>query len=797
MAFTVTATQNGNVNNGTTLQVKVLTGAIEVGGASATSANISTSPDDTSVTPNATNSLICFGLVNCTGANAFTLASNNTAWDNNVDATSGYTGLAGFYSGAVSGGTPVTVGATLPTGQNTGYAIYEVEPSSGSTPAVDASSPAGVNSTTSSAVTAAFTPPGGSVLVAIVAANGTGGAGNTDIVMSDTSGMHLTWTKRAGLTGASNGGVWVFTAFVPGILAPSPVPWITPLSSRFGPAIPFAQPNLLISPPAAAAAAPFVPQPQQPPVPQRPGPHRGRLGKLGACAAGILAVTTLSPQPSAVPPSRPQPVIAHPAPHRAAVKGRLAPPQLPFTTAKLPPTAISPRPPHRASWQQLPAKTTLSPQPSIVFPMPQPVPVRRPGPHRVLWKGIAGPAPAVVVATPAAPSRPQPTVNRPPAPHRAIWRAASAPAQPSYLTAKLPPTAVARTRPHRAFAGGILAKTTLSAQPSSVPPPQWRQPSAPRPPHRGTWRVIAGPPPPVVVVAAVPPARPQPTVNRPPAPHRGTGKGILAVTTLSPQPSFVPAPHWQAQPRNRPAHRAVTRVLAASPAPLSPPARPQPTVNRPPAPHRVIWRVITAPAPAVVVVTGVPPSRPQPPVYRPIPQHRAIVRIVAGPAPPPVTPGVAAPAKPAPVTNRPPAPHRAVTRRILGTAPLSYLTAKLPPTAVAKAAPHRAVSRWLAAKTTLSAQPARVPAPHYPPVIQHLPPHRATWRQQVISNTGIGIEPGGGFTVVTDPRDGTHAVTGNPPGAGVTDPRDALHAVAGAVPGAGVTDPRDAPHTVS
>ncbi len=265
MAMTVTATQSGQVSNGTTLQVKVLTGAIEAGGASVSASNLSTSPPDAAITPNATNSLICFAIVNTTGANAWTLAANNTAWDNNVDSTSGYSGLAGFYSGAVTSGTPVTAGASGPTAQNTGYGIYEVKPSSGSTPAVDASSPAGVNSTGTTAQTASFNPPGGSVLVVMVAANGLGGAGSTDFTITDTSGLGLTWVFRAGVPRATtNGDVAIFTATVPAAAAGGPLPWQFSPNAGSRPGVPDRTPWIPFEP--------FPEQLEQPPSGQNPPP---------------------------------------------------------------------------------------------------------------------------------------------------------------------------------------------------------------------------------------------------------------------------------------------------------------------------------------------------------------------------------------------------------------------------------------------------------------------------------------------------------------------------------------------
>src|SRR5262249_1941706 len=125
---------------------------------------------------------------------------------------------------------------------------------------------------------------------------------------------------------------------------------------------------------AAAPAAPAEQLLPSPPPAPRPA-HRARMGALGACAAGILAATTLSPQPSAAPPSRPEPPIQPLAPPRALWRARAAPPAASYLTAKLPPTAVSPRPPHRGTGKGILAATTLSPQPAIVFPLPQPVPI--------------------------------------------------------------------------------------------------------------------------------------------------------------------------------------------------------------------------------------------------------------------------------------------------------------------------------------------------------------------------------------------------------------------------------------
>ena len=303
--------------------------------------------------------------------------------------------------------------------------------------------------------------------------------------------------------------------------------------------------------PAAAAAARQALIPQQP----RRTSLRARVG-CSAVAAGILAAAPVTQAPAPRVPSRPPPVVQHVAPHRAIPVGR-----------------------------GIAAKTTFSPQPSSVPPpawRPQP---RYVPPHRATWRAVNGRAPAVVTVTAVPPARPAPVTNRPPPPHRALVRGILVPAPQPQVTAKLPPTAVSRRPQHRAIpvADGIAAPANLSPQPSRVPPPAWRQPNAPRPAHRGTWRAISGPAPGVVAVTAVPPARPAPTVNRPPPPHRAITRAVLAKTTLSAQPTRVNGPLWRQPNAPRPAHRLIWRQIAG-PAPPPPPfqvARSTPTVTDP------------------------------------------------------------------------------------------------------------------------------------------------------------------------------------------------------------------------
>lgn len=217
MALTVTVAPGASDFNLTVL-VQVLTGAAEAGGTSAQ--NGGATPAESSVTPNFSNSWIA-ACAKSTGATNYTPATNNTSLV--TPGTNNGPYYYGWYSGTVTAGTPVTAGA-----DNTitadAWAIYEVPPSAGSTPSLDASSPALVsNGGTGSVTTASFTPPPGSVLVALSTC-GLPGASDTSTI-SDTAG--LTWTKRATFVnnGVAVATVWTATVPIPpgpGTLQPGP-----------------------------------------------------------------------------------------------------------------------------------------------------------------------------------------------------------------------------------------------------------------------------------------------------------------------------------------------------------------------------------------------------------------------------------------------------------------------------------------------------------------------------------------------------------------------------------------------
>src|SRR5579871_348923 len=111
-SYTVTASNSGG--NGINLQVEVLTGAAETGGAAAHTAN--TGVSTVSITPSFSSSYIAWAAQNGQTATAFTAAANNAMLANVQDATDGFSAGPGHYTGTVTSGTPVTAGASTPSG---------------------------------------------------------------------------------------------------------------------------------------------------------------------------------------------------------------------------------------------------------------------------------------------------------------------------------------------------------------------------------------------------------------------------------------------------------------------------------------------------------------------------------------------------------------------------------------------------------------------------------------------------------------------------------------------------------
>ena len=146
------------------------------------------------------------------GDGSFTAEAGTTLFDNVTDSVNGNLyGTCRTTSATVTPGS-VTVGASGPSDTGANAALLEVL-ASGGTLTEDGSSPASISTTGAETVTtASFTPPPGSLLVAMVGTDGTSSAA-VSMTVTDSSG--LTWTARAEADAAFYGYAGVWTAQVP------------------------------------------------------------------------------------------------------------------------------------------------------------------------------------------------------------------------------------------------------------------------------------------------------------------------------------------------------------------------------------------------------------------------------------------------------------------------------------------------------------------------------------------------------------------------------------------------------
>lgn len=206
MAGTVTATASGGGSaNGTGIDVRVLNNAASTqNGATAGSVTVTTPQQ--SITPNASGSWV-YGALNQAGSGTFT-PNGSTTFKLNASDTTDNDKLGTFRTTATTtGGTPVTAGATAPTSTAGLTAIALAEILAAGSMNEDASTPAAVNTTTKIASTASFSPPAGSLLVAIVSADYSG-SGTVTMTITDTFGG-LTWTPLIQEATAGYAGVWI------------------------------------------------------------------------------------------------------------------------------------------------------------------------------------------------------------------------------------------------------------------------------------------------------------------------------------------------------------------------------------------------------------------------------------------------------------------------------------------------------------------------------------------------------------------------------------------------------------
>ena len=220
MAMTVTATQGGATANGIFSRVFVLTQAADLAsqtGAAVNFAFVSTQTWTRSITTTQTGSRV-YGAAAHGSTVTDAAAALTTLVDSQADSGNSWQYVT-FKATSLTG-TPgaTTLGFTFsPTGSSGPFAMFEVK--TGGTLTEDASAPAPVWLTNAITVTSAsFTPPAGSLLVALVASNG--GATVTTMTVSDTGGPGG-WVEKSvnNPSGNDYAGVWVAQTAAGGVTA--------------------------------------------------------------------------------------------------------------------------------------------------------------------------------------------------------------------------------------------------------------------------------------------------------------------------------------------------------------------------------------------------------------------------------------------------------------------------------------------------------------------------------------------------------------------------------------------------
>lgn len=221
--MTVSATASGSqAAAGVALTLRVLTGAATTQ-AGVTAHNEALSTPVMSLTPAKTGSVIYGAMTNGAIAAPFTARDAATTFFQNIgDTTTAESYLTFRGTATAVAGTAVTLGASgpAPVSQLLGV-LAELQPATGQSIAEDPSSPPSVFADALTATTAGFSPPGGSVLVALVSAN-YGSAGTPTVTMTVSDSTGLTWTQLIGNSGA--GGQNLCSVWVAGAGTGSPPP---------------------------------------------------------------------------------------------------------------------------------------------------------------------------------------------------------------------------------------------------------------------------------------------------------------------------------------------------------------------------------------------------------------------------------------------------------------------------------------------------------------------------------------------------------------------------------------------
>jgi hypothetical protein len=289
VAYQVTATEGANSVNGVLLRVKVLTGAAAAAAQTGATkiADTGTTPFyDQSITTTVTGSVVYGAMADGNTAFSMTADARTTLLDNFADNTQGCQYSTWRATSATGSPGATTLGATSPGGGEHGtYAAAEILASG--TITEDASSPAVATTTAATSVqSAAFTPPPGSLLVALVAHCS---SGVSSITITNNGGA-LTWVQRAyeSTSGGTGAGVWI--AQVPAASGWAPGPQPEPGWFPGAPAMPggpaFAPwPPLPEIAPGPDPAPPPGTEPPPPPLPLPPAfPGFGLPGMPGGTA---------------------------------------------------------------------------------------------------------------------------------------------------------------------------------------------------------------------------------------------------------------------------------------------------------------------------------------------------------------------------------------------------------------------------------------------------------------------------------------------------------------------------------
>ncbi len=207
--MTVTATAAGaGADVGLELSVLALTGASTTQ-AGATVHDEALATPELTLTPASSGSLVVGSLLYGAGTK-FTQDTQTTFLQNNGDGVT-RTAYAAFRAASpTTAGHAVTTGATGPA--NSGTLMYgaaaEIQAAAGQSIVIDPSSPAAAFQNTGLVTTTdPFSPPGGSILVAIAGGNYTTPGTASTMAISDTSG--LTWTQLTGNATQDLCSVWV------------------------------------------------------------------------------------------------------------------------------------------------------------------------------------------------------------------------------------------------------------------------------------------------------------------------------------------------------------------------------------------------------------------------------------------------------------------------------------------------------------------------------------------------------------------------------------------------------------